>query len=195
MDAIELLKKDHQEVTKLFQRYRDGGSGREAVVDKICTELEVHSQVEEELFYPAVRATGDEDLDRQVDESLWEHQRVKQQVSALRAGPEQTEMEGMVANLERDVEHHVTEEEGEMFPRVRELMDGRKRSDLGRRMQERKQALLGGRPARARPSAAARKVPTRRTRARTTRRQGKAKGTASRSTGAKSRGRKRARGR
>src|SRR5689334_11790391 len=144
MDAIELLKKDHQEVTKLFQRF-SGAKGRRndtSVVEKICAELDVHARIEEEIFYPAVREASSE-LARKVDESLQEHARVKEQVHALReqlrGGAEgDGALEGQVSALEQDVEHHVTEEEGEMFPQVAEKMDGRQRTRLGERLKARK---------------------------------------------------------
>src|SRR5690242_21176979 len=119
MDAIELLKKDHQEVTKLFQRFSSGKGGRAAngVVAKICEELDVHALIEEEIFYPAVRQAGRE-LASKVDESLREHARVKEQVAELRRemeGGADADLGPRVMALQQDVEHHVTEEEGEMF--------------------------------------------------------------------------------
>jgi iron-sulfur cluster repair protein YtfE (RIC family) len=151
MDVLQLLKKDHAEVMKLFQRFHgNGGRGRKAVVNKICQELEVHTEVEEELFYPAVREEGDAELRRMVDEAIQEHGRAKQQIQAIRgmsgddSDDDEGRLEGMIATLEQDIEHHVTEEEGEMFPRVQEAMEDRRRSDLGRRVRERKGELMGG---------------------------------------------------
>ncbi|HJQ85387.1 MAG TPA: hemerythrin domain-containing protein, partial [Candidatus Binatia bacterium] len=172
MDAIELLKKDHGEVTKLFQRFgaSKGGRAADPVVRKICDELDVHARIEEEIFYPAVRR-ADAELAQQVDEALREHGRVKQQVAALR---ERTERGGRGANdvgaavtaLQEDVEHHVTEEEGEMFPRVSEAIGARERADLGRRLAERKGELAGTARGRTpRESGTARKASTRRAKA------------------------------
>jgi hemerythrin superfamily protein len=149
MDAIELLKKDHQEVTKLFQRYSGSKNGRGAreIVDRICKELEVHTHIEEEIFYPTVRE-ADRQLAEMVEEAFREHARVKQQVAALQAG--QDDADGMMTTLQQDVEHHVTEEEGEMFPRVAETIGERQRTEMGQRMQARKRELMGetARPAR-----------------------------------------------
>jgi len=147
MDAIELLKKDHQEVTKLFQRFSGGKGDRNgrSVVEKICDELDVHSRIEEEIFYPAVRE-ADTELAREVDEALQEHARVKEQVRMLREHLRDggDGLAGQVTALQQDVEHHVTEEEGEMFPKVAEVVDGRERTRLGERMQARKSELSGG---------------------------------------------------
>jgi len=145
MDAIELLKKDHEEVTMLFQRFT--GKADRKVAEKICRELEVHAQIEEEIFYPAVRE-ADRKLREQVDEAERDHARMKEQVRAIQARLAQEDetaedLEGMVTALEQDVEHHVTEEEGEMFPQVADVMDENRRAELGQRLQSRKQELTG----------------------------------------------------
>jgi hypothetical protein len=150
MDVLQLLKKDHAEVMKLFQRFHgNGGRGRQAMVEKICDELDVHTQVEEALFYPAVREAGDAELQRMVDEALQEHARAKEEIGHIRAlsggeGDDGSQLDGMVATLEQDIEHHVAEEEGEMFPRVQEAMDDRQRADIGRRVRDMKMQLMGG---------------------------------------------------
>jgi hemerythrin superfamily protein len=213
MDAIELLKKDHQEVTRLFQRFsgRKGRRNDTSVVEKICDELDVHARIEEEIFYPAVREASSE-LARKVDESLQEHARVKEQVRSLReqlrGGAEGDEaLEGQMSALEQDVEHHVTEEEGEMFPQVAEEMDERQRTRLGERLKARKGELSGtsraprergerrrastGRRQRAKTTSARGKTKARRGRTSTRRTSARA---AKRTTG-RSRQRKRARAR
>jgi hemerythrin superfamily protein len=148
MDAIELLKRDHHEVEKLFQRFSSGGNGRgrAKVVERICQELEVHAQIEEEIFYPSVRETGDEELGGQVEEALQEHARAKQQIQALRgmSPDDEGQLEATVSALQQDVEHHVAEEEGEMFPRVAEVMERDQRAQIGEQLAERKGELMGG---------------------------------------------------
>ncbi len=192
MDATELLKRDHQEVTRLFQRFHEGsaGRGRTSLVDKICQELTEHMQIEEEIFYGAVRDAGDQELSQMVDDRLREHQRVKERVQELRSrsgGEEDGALEGGVAALERDVEHHVTEEEGRLFPRVHEVMGERPLSDLGNRLRERKRALAGrkGAARRGRAATARTAAPVRGRRAKTVQRRGK-------TAPAKSSGRKKA---
>jgi iron-sulfur cluster repair protein YtfE (RIC family) len=172
MDATELLKKDHDKVRALFQQFRGGGgiSGlvkrvtgnvdareRRAAVQKVCNELDLHARIEEEIFYPAVRALGDPDLNKQLEEATREHGTVKQEVAAIRAmrngGREAGEGAGeggagegggggdldeLMTKLEECVEHHATEEEREMFPRVQELMPEAQREEIGRRLQARK---------------------------------------------------------
>jgi len=196
MDAIELLKRDHQAVTELFQRFSAGKGGRagEAIVAKICKELEVHAQIEEEIFYPAVRK-ADSQLAEQVNEALREHADMKQQVAALQSRDARMSggLEQEVTALQQTVEHHVTEEEGEMFPRVAEALDERRRAQLGDELQERKGALMGRtrRPARRARSTSRKRASTRGRRATTPPR----RKTSGRKTGGRKTARKRARGR
>jgi hypothetical protein len=155
-----LLKRDHHEVTRLFQRHATGGRRAHEVLTRLCDPLEVHSLIGEEIFYPAVRE-WDEELSSLVDEVLEEHARVKQDVAALRhrGFEDGVEVESMVFRLQEDVEHHVTEEEGRMFPLLAELMDSRRRAELGARLAERKSALTGGRKRTARGASARRRPP------------------------------------
>jgi iron-sulfur cluster repair protein YtfE (RIC family) len=208
MDAIELLKKDHEEVTKLFQRFSEGrGRDADAVLTKICDELDVHSQIEEEIFYPAVRH-ADSQLADQVDEALREHSRVKEQVRVLRrelregGGTDRADLEGQVSALQQDVEHYVTEEESEMFPRVGESIGERERAELGQRLRDRKQQLTRKeekpRRRRATRRSSARRATGRERRGKATAARGKARarrgrGTSRRTTGVRRRKRGRAR--
>jgi iron-sulfur cluster repair protein YtfE (RIC family) len=170
MDAITLIKKDHDKVEELFARY-DGGGGLTGLVKRItgnvpvrqkttalegiCRELDVHARIEEDILYPALRKTGDPELQRQVDESIREHARVKDLVGKLRTrtGEPDADTDAMVSELQQCVDHHVREEENEMFPRMEEVVPEPERRELGRQLQERKRTLAGGTARRARPAA------------------------------------------
>lgn len=122
-DAIALLMQDHQTVEKLFKQFEklvkaEDDKGKEDVVKQICHELTVHAQVEEEIFYPAVReAIGDEDL---LDEAEVEHASVKELVAQLESmQPGDDLYDAKVTVLGEYVRHHVKEEEGEMFPKAK----------------------------------------------------------------------------
>ncbi len=122
MDAINLLKQDHRTVEKLFQEFRraSDGSRQADICQNICRELDVHSAIEEQCFYPGVRSvTSMEDM---VDHSLEEHAQVKQLCQQLRQSST-SQMRATMAELEQAVMHHVKEEEGQMFPKVREACD------------------------------------------------------------------------
>jgi hemerythrin superfamily protein len=144
--AIDLLKSDHDEVEKLFDEYEDrkedaDDETKEEIVASICKALEVHAQLEEELFYPAFRDVDEmEDL---LDEAAIEHQSVKSLVAQLEAStPDDMLYDARVKVLSEYVKHHVREEEGEMFPKARSSdVD---LAELGRTMAIRKEELQQG---------------------------------------------------
>ncbi len=147
-DATALLAQDHQEVRALFQQYErsaqggPGASHRQGLAERICTMLETHTRLEEELFYPEARAAGvDAAL---LDEAEAEHASAKTLIGRLRAGlPDETDRDATVTELSEAIEHHVQEEENELFPQCRGA--GMDLDDLGRRLAERRQALVAQR--------------------------------------------------
>ncbi len=144
VDAISLLKSDHKKVTDLFDQFEkamEGGSSKEkgSLVKAICSELLVHTALEEQIFYPAVRKEiKDEDL---MDEALVEHAGAKnliQQLEAMKPGDEM--FDAKVTVLGEYIRHHVKEEQDEMFPEVRKTdldLDA-----LGAKMLKLKQKLM-----------------------------------------------------
>jgi hemerythrin superfamily protein len=123
MNALEILKQDHQKVKELFQEARRSEQNkRKDIFDKIDTELEIHAHIEETVFYPALEEH--EELKDMVAEALEEHQEVKTLLEEIEElGPEGHDFGGKLQELMENVEHHVEEEEGEMFPKVREVFD------------------------------------------------------------------------
>ena len=119
-DAIKLLKDDHKEVKTYFKQYEDleDDVEKQALADKICLALTVHAQIEEEIYYPATRAAiDDDDL---LDEAEVEHTTAKQliaEIQAMKAGDRL--FDAKVTVLGEYINHHVEEEEGEMFPESR----------------------------------------------------------------------------
>ena len=135
MDAITLLKDDHKTVESLFKRFEKAGEGalveKRAIVDKIIEELSIHAAVEEQLFYPVTRATVPDTEDVAL-ESLEEHHIVKWVLSELEGmQPEDERFDAKVTVLIENVRHHVEEEEGEYFPKVRDELGRNALSDLG----------------------------------------------------------------
>jgi hemerythrin superfamily protein len=135
MDAIKLLKDDHKTVEHLFKRFEKAGDHavveKREVVDRIIEELSKHAAVEEQLFYPVIRATvpGTEDT---ALESLEEHHIVKWLLSELDGlDPEDERFDAKVTVLIENVRHHVKEEEGELFPKVRDELGRAALGDLG----------------------------------------------------------------
>jgi hypothetical protein len=121
LDAIRLLKNDHKEVKAYFKQYEnlEDDAEKQALADKICLALTVHAQIEEEIYYPAAReAIDDDDL---LDEAEVEHGSAKQliaEIRALKAGDRL--FDAKVTVLGEYIDHHVGEEENEMFPESRD---------------------------------------------------------------------------
>jgi hemerythrin superfamily protein len=140
-DATVLLKADHKVVSTLFDEYEATKSSakKKQIVAKICMELSVHAQVEEEIFYPAVKkALKDKEL---VPEATVEHATLKDLIAQVNGVEPEGEMfDAKIRVLCEYVTHHVKEEEGEMFPKVRKTsLD---LVQLGGEIAERKAELL-----------------------------------------------------
>ena len=146
MDAITLLRKDHELVEQLFKQFEKlterAQKSKKALVQKMIRELAVHSAIEEMLFYPAVRMAAlkadtraGEKLADTVLESLEEHHIVKWVLSELDGmRPDDERFEAKVKVLTENVRHHIEEEQEEMFPKVQKLMDQAMLDELGQRM-------------------------------------------------------------
>jgi len=141
MDALALLKKDHQTVEKLFSRFEKKPS--KEIADRFVRELSVHAAIEEQLFYPAVRQLAEaEEMDEAVEkvlEALEEHHVAKwvlSEIEDLDADDERFEAKCMV--LIESVRHHVKEEEGPLFRLVRRLFKRDQLAELGKLMQKAK---------------------------------------------------------
>jgi hemerythrin superfamily protein len=153
-DAISLLTADHRTVEQLFADYERGLQGPEAkrqVVDQITRELSVHAAIEEAYFYPEVKKALGEGNEL-VDESLHEHQEVKETLTALQdMDPTDAAYDQKVAALIADVRHHVEEEEGEMFPKLRSALSAEQLHDIGEKLADGKATA----PTRPHPAAPA----------------------------------------
>src|ERR1700712_2918707 len=140
-DAIKLLKDDHKEVKGYFKQYEslEDDGDKQPLTDKICLALTVHAQIEEEIYYPATReAIDDDDL---LDEAEVEHASAKQligEIKAMKAGDRL--FDAKVTVLGEYIDHHVEEEESEMFPESRDSDLDLKA--LGAQMAERKAELM-----------------------------------------------------
>jgi hemerythrin superfamily protein len=147
MDATALLKQDHETVAKLFKEYSavakaDDDAAKESVVAEISAALEVHAAVEEEIFYPAVKQARAEKTKDAVREGYEEHKEIKALVAALESiSPDDESYDAKVKVLKEDVEHHVEEEEGEMFPDARKFLGKEGLEELGEQIAERKAEL------------------------------------------------------
>ncbi|MFL6204103.1 MAG: hemerythrin domain-containing protein [Acidimicrobiales bacterium] len=146
MQALDLLIADHNRVRGLFAQFKqahesDDSETMSAVALKIFEDLEVHTSIEEEIFYPEVHDTDDE-VGETVDEGLQEHHVVKVLMAEIKQLPDGDEE--WVAKLQvliENVEHHAEEEEKELFPPLRSSLSEDELEALGTRLEERKKQL------------------------------------------------------
>jgi hemerythrin superfamily protein len=138
-DAITSLRDDHKRVEKLFKQFEkvaggDADETKRSLVAEIVSELSVHAAIEEQVFYPAVRKAV-EDAEDTVLEGLEEHHVVKWTLSELDGmAPTEERFKAKVSVLIESVRHHVEEEEGELFPKVREALGRKALQELGETM-------------------------------------------------------------
>lgn len=144
-DAITLLKQDHEKVRGLLGSLENAtGARREKLLAQVGKELEVHTTIEEEIFYPAFReASRKKDDQVMFYEALEEHHVAKTVLPEAARGESNEDLKAKAKVLKELVEHHADEEEADMFPRAKKLMDKDELRELGARMQARKQELMG----------------------------------------------------
>jgi hemerythrin superfamily protein len=143
MNAVKLLKQDHQRVRKLFDEYDEAGDRsskkKREIAETIFQELELHRKLEEEIFYPAVNARANQEVIELVIENLEEHEEVGALIEELRdLDPADASYGESFAQLVESVQEHIEAEESEMFPeaekRLRDQLD-----EIGSQMEEEKE--------------------------------------------------------
>lgn len=139
-DLLEILRQDHLKVDELFGRYAEASdpAAKRGIVEQIYLELMPHAQAEEEIFYPALRdAASDEAM---VEEAYEEHAAAKKTLESILAGsPDDATYDMKVKMLQKEIQHHVREEETEIFQEARD--SNLDLAELGQRVQARKQEL------------------------------------------------------
>lgn len=139
-DVISLLTADHRQVERLFEQYdlyddTTAEGTKSALAGDIVRELSIHAAAEEQVLYPAVRqdVPGGAAL---ADEAIAEHQRVKELAAEVERTPAADRgFDGKLRQLMAEVKHHVGEEEGELFPKLRAAMSPERLDDLGRALE------------------------------------------------------------
>lgn len=145
-DVIVLLKNDHDEVKKLFKQFdklaeKEDIQGKVKIANKICAELIAHTIAEEEVFYPGARAATEDDA--MINEGIIEHESAKDLIGQIQAmKPEDPMYDAKVTVLGEYINHHVDEEETEMFPEVRKSKELDLR-ELAVTFTARKEEILG----------------------------------------------------
>lgn len=147
MNAIKLLKQQHREVEALwkkFEKEKDDGA-KEALFERIADDLAIHAGIEEKYFYPAVRDRQTKD---QLEEAYDEHLDIKKLILDAMDGTDNPGFDGLVAALMGAVQHHVEEEEEELFPTVQKLITKEALEALGETMEAEVEVLRGAGDAR-----------------------------------------------
>ena len=140
MNAIRLLENDHRKVEGLFERYRTASDGKREIVGDITRELSIHMAAEEKEFYPAIR-TSIPDGESLVRDAVKEHQEAKGLLAELAKLDLGTfDMDAKVATLRRAIEHHVKDEEEEIFPKVAKALGTKRVDEIGSRIERAKKS-------------------------------------------------------
>ena len=149
MNAIELLKQDHETVRRLFAELRStpkqSADRRAQLLEQLAREIQVHSALEEEIFYPAFKqVVGEGDKEALYFEALEEHRAVGDLVlpDLLATDPGTDRFSGRAKVLKEMIEHHVREEESEMFPAAEQMLGAERLQQLGQSMSARKAELM-----------------------------------------------------
>jgi hemerythrin-like domain-containing protein len=142
MNAFALLKADHEKVAGILQTIEDtterAVKGRDELFAQLKMELDLHAMIEEEIFYPALEDT--EEAREITLEAYEEHRLVKQLLADLEGEPKDTEeWTAKFAVLKESIEHHVEEEEGELFKKARQALSEEEIETLGEQLQAAKQ--------------------------------------------------------
>jgi iron-sulfur cluster repair protein YtfE (RIC family) len=142
MDAFTLLKNDHAEAAEVLQKLaatdEDAAAERQQLFNKLKTALDIHAHIEETIFYPVLKQEAET---RDITlEAYDEHKEIKDLLKQLSTTePTGNAWDNLVGDLKRSVEHHVNEEEHEMFPKAQDVLSQQQLDELGTRMQEEKQ--------------------------------------------------------
>jgi hemerythrin-like domain-containing protein len=139
MNAIELLESQHREVEALFEKLEKGKAGRPKLLTQLANSLAAHMAIEQDIFYPAVKEV-DSDL---VNESYEEHSLAEVALKRLLATePDDEAFDARVTALKELIEHHVEEEEQELFPSVEKVLEAKTLEKLGSVMEPRFDEVL-----------------------------------------------------
>jgi len=150
VDALKVLKQDHQKVKTLFGEVEGLGdrasAQRKKLFQKIDQELTVHAKIEETIFYPEFRRHAQDGEERdEVLEAYEEHNVVDTLMGELSSLSVEDETWGAKAKvMQENLEHHIEEEETELFAKARQVFDEAELEDMGRRMAERKESAMAG---------------------------------------------------
>lgn len=125
-DVFTLLKQDHDKVKKLIKEYEAEESPQKkmTLAQTIFEEVEIHSKAEEEVFYPAIEEEAEEEAMELVEEAYEEHKVVKRLIDEMKKLQMGSEFEAKFKVFHENLEHHIKEEESELFPKAKKALEG-----------------------------------------------------------------------
>jgi hemerythrin-like domain-containing protein len=159
MEATKLLEQQHQEVKDLFEQIEEAGEPDEKreLVQELADNFAAHGAIEEQIFYPAAYA---ESTREQLEEAVKEHLSAKRVLAdILETSPGDSNFDAQIKALQEQIEHHVEEEEGELFPKVRALFDSASLEEMGTQMEELFDQLMAESPSEDIPAQTQRPAP------------------------------------
>lgn len=142
-----MLRQDHKKVKEMFRQYEELGDNalksKQRLAEEIFRELEIHTQLEEEIFYPAARGADEEELGEVVAEGYEEHHVADVLIAEIRAlQPDNEQFDAKMKVLSENIEHHIEEEEKEMLPPAERALRGEQMEVITGQMQAMKQRLM-----------------------------------------------------
>jgi hemerythrin superfamily protein len=141
MDIFQLLKNDHKEVKELFEKILKERKIDTEKIDKLCLKLTIHMELEEKLFYPVLKEY--KKTEEMAEEAFLEHAEAKKLVRSLKKDDlEDTELKVKCEMLKLAIEHHVQEEEGELFPKANQVLSKEQIRSIGEEFSRQKQKRL-----------------------------------------------------
>lgn len=149
MDAIKLLKQQHDEVEALFKKFEkaDDNDEKQQIFETIADNLAAHATIEEKIFYPVAYRDGDEELDDLLREAVEEHLGVKRIIAdLLEMSASDENFDAKMKVLQEQIEHHIEEEEHELFPKAKKEIAVDELEAMGVEMEELFEALLPTQP-------------------------------------------------
>lgn len=141
MNALEVLRNDHDKVRQLFKHFESVNDETEhrRLAELIKTELQAHAHIEDSIFYPALDDTDSEDISELVDEALDAHHGIETLLDAIeRLNRDGQDLRSKMLELKEQVEHHATQEEKDMFSRARELLSADDLEEIGQELESEK---------------------------------------------------------
>jgi hemerythrin superfamily protein len=146
MNVLKVIKKDHSAITSLFSKFEKTGRSshdrRLELFEQIRRELQIHSRVEEEIFYPFLKALNGNSGRNLISEAVQEHKEIAELLTQIsRLQPTDKNFDEKVETLFENVENHIQEEEGEIFQFAKENCSEEQLEELGREVEERKTTL------------------------------------------------------